>query len=135
MKSPITITSDSLPPYLKPPPGDMSADTMHFIRERGAFTVPETTLRNQLLQCYVDYVYPFMPSIDLRSFLRIVIGEDKGAEKVSLLLFHAIMFTGTAFVDMGLLERAGYKTRIEARTAFYNKVRVCVKFKSALSPY
>jgi hypothetical protein len=128
--SPSSTKYDSLPSYIQPLPEHISTDDIHFLWKKGALIVPKTALRNRLIQCYVEYVYPYMPTIELHSFLRIVSGRNGGTEKVSLLLFHAIMFAGTAFVDMAFLETAGYTTRMEARKAFYNRTKVSITANS-----
>lgn len=104
----------------------MIAEEIHHIRKQGALSIPETALRNELIRCYVEYVYPYMPSIELHNFLRIVYQKNGEGGKISLLLFQAVMFAATAFVDMGFLEEAGFNTRIAARNAFYQKTRVGV---------
>jgi hypothetical protein len=65
-----------------------------------------------------------MPLIELHDFLRIVDRGNGENGKISLVLFQAVMFAGTAFVDMALLTAAGYPTRKSARKAFYQKARV-----------
>jgi hypothetical protein len=57
--------------------------------------------------------------------LQIIEDETGESGQISLLLFQAIMFAGTAVVDMQLLRSAGYSNRKNARKAFFQKVRVC----------
>lgn len=113
-----------LPRYIKPLPQRMTADDIGYLYKKGALTIPEPIFRNALLQAYVEYVYPYMPLIELHDFLRIVDQDDGETGKISLVLFQAVMFAGTAFVDMALLTAAGYTTRKAARKAFYQKARV-----------
>jgi len=86
--------------------------------------IPDSSLRNELLRCYVEFVHPFMPLLDLHDFLNTVDAEDGSSGKVSLLVLQAVMFTGSAFVDMRSLARAGYTSRKEARKSFFQKARV-----------
>jgi hypothetical protein len=56
-----------------------------------------------------------------------IIKEGSGASgRISLLLFQAIMFTGTAFVDMEFPRQAGFTNRRLVRKAFFQKARVYV---------
>ncbi len=55
-------------------------------------------------------VYSSLPVLDLHSFLEAVAKNDPDAN-ISLLLFQAVMFAGTAFVDLRHLQAAGFKTR------------------------
>jgi hypothetical protein len=85
-------------------------------------------LCRELLRAFVESVYPFLPVLDLASFLRAVISQgeanDDDSQPVSLLLFHAVMFSATAFVDLKHLHNAGYATRKDAREQFYLRARV-----------
>ncbi len=65
-----------------------------------------------------------MPLIELHEFLHIVDRNDGEDGKISLLLFQAVMFTGTAFIDKSYLEAAGFTSRRAAIKAFYQKARV-----------
>lgn len=113
-----------LPPYMKPLPPRMTADDIQYLWRKGALSIPDTIFRNALLQAYIEFVHPYMPLIELHDFLRIVDKNDGENGKISLVLFQAVMFAGTAFVDMAFLEAAGYTTRKSARKAFYQKARV-----------
>uniref|UniRef100_A0A093V4N4 Cutinase transcription factor 1 beta n=1 Tax=Talaromyces marneffei PM1 TaxID=1077442 RepID=A0A093V4N4_TALMA len=68
-----------------------------------------------------------LPVLDLHSFLEAVARNDPDAN-ISLLLFQAVMFAGTAFVDLRHLQAAGFKTRREARKAFFNNARLLYAF-------
>lgn len=70
-----------------------------------------------------------MPTIDLEDFLGAIDGRE-GCSKISLAVFQAVMFAGTSYVDLELLQQAGYATRRAARSDFYQKVKV-----SALQPF
>jgi hypothetical protein len=87
-------------------------------------TVPKGTLRSQMLRAYVEFVHPYMPLLDLHDFLSVIDKPDGSNGKVSLILFQAVMFAGSAFVDMQYLRTAGYATRKEARKDFFQKTRV-----------
>lgn len=65
-----------------------------------------------------------MPLLDLDDFLHTVERND-GSNTVSLLLFQAAMFAGTAFIDIRFLLSHGYGSRKSARKAFFQRARVC----------
>jgi hypothetical protein len=64
-----------------------------------------------------------MPIIDLGDLFNALDGKED-APNVSLTLFQAIMFAGSAFVDLELLQNAGYETRRAARADYYRKMKV-----------
>ena len=121
---PLIAILDDEPRFLRPLPERMSSEDLEFLRIRDALTIPESGLRNELLRCYIKWVHSFMPVLNLQKFLLAVSQNDPNGN-ISLLLFQAVMFVATAFVDFKHLLDAGYPTRKSARTAFYTRLRVC----------
>lgn len=117
-----------LPGYLKPLPQRMTSADIDYLFAKGALSLPDIPVRNALFRSYVEYVHPYMPLIELHELFEIVEeGTGTGpAGRISLLLFQAIMFAGTAFVDMDFLRAAGFSNRKVARKAFFQKARVCI---------
>lgn len=117
------VFDDGSPRFLKPLPSRIAPEDVEYLKLKGALTIPEESLRNELLRAYVKWVYSSLPVLDLHSFLEAVATNDPDAN-LSLLLFQAVMFAGTAFVDIRHLKAAGYNTRREARKAFFHNARV-----------
>lgn len=123
MSSRLNAAAD-LPLYIKPLPPKIGPDEVAYLEKKGALTIPKSTLRSEMLRAYLDYVHPYMPLLDLHDFLTKIDQPDGSLGKVSLILFQAVMFAGSAFVDMQYLRAAGYVTRKEARKDFFQKTRV-----------
>lgn len=121
---PAPLLKHQLPAYLKPLPQRMTSVDIDYLYAKGALSLPETTIRNALLRSYIEYVHPYMPLIEAFETLEIIDDGTGQYGQLSLLLFQAIMFAGTAFVDMSLLKAAGFNSRKEARKAFFQKARV-----------
>jgi hypothetical protein len=100
---------------------------MEYLQKKGALTLPDTGLRNELLRSYAQYVHPYMPLLDLKDFLT-PIEKNDGNSVLSLLLFHAVMFAGTAYIDMRFLQAQGFATRKEARKVFFQRARLLYDF-------
>ena len=113
-----------LPRFIKPLPSKIGPDEISYLEKKGALNVPRGTLRSEMLRAYVEFVHPYMPLLDLHDFLIMVDGRDERKGKVSLILFQAVMFAGSAFVDMEHLRAAGYTSRKDARKDFFQKTRV-----------
>lgn len=113
-----------LPKFIKPLPAKIGPDEISYLEKKGALNVPRGNLRSEMLRAYVEFVHPYMPLIDLHDFLSIVDRRDGSKGKVSLILFQAVMFAGSAFVDMEHLRAAGYASRKDARKDFFQKTRV-----------
>jgi hypothetical protein len=116
--------SGDLPRFIKPLPSKIGPDEVSYLEKKGALTVPRGALRSEMLRAYVEFVHPYMPLLDLHDFLTVIDKEDGSNGKVSLILFQAVMFAGSAFIDMHHLRGAGYATRKEARKDFFQKTRV-----------
>jgi hypothetical protein len=118
----------TLPSYLKPLPPRMTSVDIDYLFAKGALSLPSPRIRNALLRSYVEFVHPYMPLIEIHDTLRIIDEGTGEGGRISLLLFQAIMFAGTAFVDMEFLREAGYSSRKGARKAFFQKARVCTPY-------
>jgi hypothetical protein len=64
-----------------------------------------------------------MPIVDLEELFNALDGRDDTLH-ISLILFQAIMFAGTASVDIQFLLNAGYENRRAARAEYYTKIKV-----------
>ena len=111
-----------LPTYIRRPQHCLKPQELAYLEQRGAFSIPHTALSEQLLLAFVLYVNPFLPVIDLQEFIDGV--EGKPGCEISLILFQAVMFAGTAFVDLQYLLDAGFHNRVTARAYFYEKIKV-----------
>ncbi|KAH8745864.1 fungal-specific transcription factor domain-containing protein [Hyaloscypha finlandica] len=125
---PAPMLKHKLPEYLKPLPQRMTSVDIDYLFAKGALSLPEDSVRNALLRSYLEYVHPYMPLIEVHELLQIINDGTGETGRISLLLFQAIMFAGTAFVDMEYLRAAGYSNRKAARKAFFQKARVLYDF-------
>lgn len=85
------------PPYLKPLPAHLDSDDVDYLLRKGALSVPDTELRNAILRSYNDYIHPTLPILDLRA-LQASIKDPTRNGRISLPLFQAVMFAGSAWV-------------------------------------
>lgn len=112
-----------LPAYVKAIHAGFDSENVGFLASRGALAIPEAGVRDELIGAFVLYVHPYMPVLDLQDFFH-SIRQTENSNPFSLILLQAILFAGCAFVDMPLLEIMGFRTRRDARKAFYIKVKV-----------
>jgi hypothetical protein len=116
-----------LPDYIRGLPARLLKEDIDYLAVKGALTIPDATLRNELLKSYIHYVHTYMPLLDLEEFLQ-TIAQNDGIHRISLLLFQAVMFAGVAFIDMKHLQAAGYQTRKAARKVFFQRARLLYDF-------
>jgi len=112
----------SLPGFIKLFPCILVGDKLNYLKGKHAFIIPPRKLRSELLRNYLEFVHPDMPIINTHEFLEAL--HRKRSQSISLLLFQAIMFAGSAFVDGEQLRNAGYLSRREARKSFYERAKV-----------
>ncbi|KAL4784272.1 fungal-specific transcription factor domain-containing protein [Aspergillus varians] len=125
--SPRPTGSIVLPDYIRGLPARLQKEDIDYLAMKGALTVPDVTLRNELLKAYIHYVHTYMPLLDLEDFLQ-TIAQNDGIRRMSLLLFQAVMFAGTAFIDLKHLQASGYTSRKAARKAFFQRARLLYDF-------
>lgn len=116
-----------LPDYIRGLPPRLMKEDIDYLSMKGALTIPDVVLRNELIKSYIHYVHTYMPLLDLEDFLQTIVLND-GVHRMSLLLFQAVMFAGTAFVDIKHLHAAGYPNRKTARKIFFQRTRLLYDF-------
>ena len=116
--------SVEIPYFIKPLPPRIGPDEIQYLAKKGALTVPSTGLRNELLRAYIEFVHPYMPVLDLCDFVKAVESSNGQLGRISLILYQAVMFAGSAFIDMQHLYNAGYNSRKHARRDFFQRTRV-----------
>ncbi|KAI1424411.1 fungal-specific transcription factor domain-containing protein [Xylaria sp. FL1777] len=114
--------------FLRPLPSKFAPEDVDYLRAKGALSMPSLAFQKALLEAYVEYVHPYMPLLDLHSFLGIVDAYDGSRGQTSLFLYQAVMFCATAFVSNKDLKEAGYASRKVARRAFFSKARLLYDF-------
>lgn len=118
---------NDLPDFIIPLSERLEPDEIRYLSLSGALGLPDPELRNELLICYINYVHPFLPVLDLEATLGPISGSTS-KEKVSLLLVQAIMYASIGFVSPGHLKRSGHVSKRSARQAYYRKVKVLYEF-------
>ena len=127
----------SLPQFFRPLPRKMDTVDIEYLTRKGALILPPQSLRTELIRCFVQYVYPYMPLLDLHDFLPIALQTEESQGNMSLLLYQAVMFVGASFVNVQHLHAAGFSTRKAARKTFFQRtrVRIHVRFITWLTRY
>lgn len=122
-----------LPSYLKQPSASLQQEDIDFLVRKGALDVPDPRFVQECFKAYIRHVHPHLPFLDLDHFSSIIFASDPerqnanpSGEKVSLLLYQAVMFSGTFFVDLRHLYAAGFLSRRSALETLFQRARVCI---------
>ncbi|KAG4271814.1 cutinase transcription factor 1 beta [Fusarium proliferatum] len=105
-----------------------SLEDIAYLSMKGALTVPDASLQSALVKAFVEYVYPYMPLLDLYDFLKTINYRCGRSSQVSLFLYHAVLFSAAAFVDVDVLHCAGFASRKQAREVLFNRTRLIYDF-------
>ncbi|KAF5013870.1 hypothetical protein FDECE_151 [Fusarium decemcellulare] len=117
-----------LPSFVKLPTARLAIDDLAYLGSKGALTVPDGRLQDALIKAYLEHVHPLLPLINIEDFVESVTEANETNSQVSFLFFQAVMFSGSAYVDMDTLKDAGFKTRKQARGTLYRRVRLLYDF-------
>lgn len=117
-----------LPDFIAPIPADMDIEDLDFLAQKGAFAIPEPELRNEILRSYMFSVQPFMPILDRAAVLDSILNEPDDDNRISILLFQAIMFAGLASLDLPSVYALGFESTKHAREVFFHRVRLLYEF-------
>ena len=117
--------NEALPLFIKPISKVLDSDNLDFLHKKGALQIPPRKLRDEIINCYLQYVHPQLPVLN-GSPLR-EIAQDSSSMKtgpMSILLFQAAMFSAVHFIDIDSIRKAGFERALDIRRAFYAKARV-----------
>ncbi|KAI5456876.1 fungal-specific transcription factor domain-containing protein [Mariannaea sp. PMI_226] len=117
-----------LPTFFHPLPSTLSTDDIEFLVIKRAVELPSLSLREPLLRAYIDHVHPYMPILNLHELVDTIKDDDGIKRKMSLLLYMAVMFSATFFVEFEHIYQSGYATRRAISQDFYNRTRLLYDF-------
>ena len=114
-----------LPAFIKPLSLPDTSEDIEFLLKKGVLSVPCDDVRDEILNAFLQYCYPYMPVLNLNSFFSAIAEtSNTSGPHISLLLFHAVMFAGSMFADLDALSGLGFPSRQDACRHFYQKAKV-----------
>ncbi|KAL2205949.1 hypothetical protein CC79DRAFT_1397931 [Sarocladium strictum] len=112
----------TLPAFIRPLSRRLTTQDISYLQAKGALSVPPPECRESLIWCFFEYVYPFMPVVDLDEIVHAMQDPYAPNGGISLLLLQVILFAGTAFVPLHHIHAMGIATRQECRELFFRRV-------------
>lgn len=112
------------------PPSNLPDIDLDILKKRGALTLPPSSLRNALLQSYIDNIHPITPIADILSIKLVQESGTQdndglwGCQLIGFPLLQAIMFAGATHVAKVHLLSAGYASREEACQTLFNRTKL-----------
>ncbi|KAL3443583.1 hypothetical protein BJX65DRAFT_311743 [Aspergillus insuetus] len=120
-----------IPAHFGGPPRHLDGTDLEYLKSKRALRIPDEELQRALLQAYLSHIHDFLPIIDLHHLLLALLSSSPRsgapAPLVSLFLYQAVMFASVGSVPLSCLVKAGFQSRVEARTVFAGKVKALYK--------
>ncbi|KAJ5417023.1 uncharacterized protein N7487_000573 [Penicillium crustosum] len=124
---------NNTPRYVSELPARLEVSDLDYLESKGALCLPTAPFRKQLLKSYILWAHPQVPVLDLDKFLHSIAAND-GKTRISLLLFHAVMFAASAFVDISHIQEEGYMSRKVVREVLFRRVKVLLELNCEDDP-
>lgn len=117
-----------LPGYVRWNDGQFSAEQMRELLAVGAPSLPSPQIVHELVQNYLDWVHPQLPLLDLDKFLSTLSASNQAsADRVSLLLLHAVLFAGALYTVDNCLPELGFDKSKDFQEQIRKCAQVCFK--------
>lgn len=97
-------------------PAHCSAQDIAYLDAKGAFTPPEDETFKALFGAFVQKFHPLYTIVNKSELL-----EAYERKSLPWIMLHAICMIGATFCDASIIHRTSYKSRFNARQAYYGK--------------
>ncbi|KAF4236386.1 hypothetical protein CNMCM6805_005869 [Aspergillus fumigatiaffinis] len=105
--------------YNLPVNGNMSVADEEFLHRKGAFTLPQQHICDQLLCLFFDKVYMSVPVID-----RVMFVQDYWQQTQSMFVLQAILASAVPHATIDLLNKAGFSDHAAAQEMFFTRAKL-----------
>ncbi|KAH8812473.1 hypothetical protein F5884DRAFT_855769 [Xylogone sp. PMI_703] len=92
---------------------------MDLLKRRGAFSLPERSTCEKLLQIYFELVHPYTPILDRPIFMREYMDGT-----FSMFVMQCILTCVTPYLAEDLLAEIGYMDRLSAQRTFFSNAQI-----------
>ncbi|RFU76012.1 fungal specific transcription factor domain-containing [Trichoderma arundinaceum] len=123
---------DTLPFIRTPELGHVSALDIRFMQLNGCFDLPPMPILNEFVRMFFLHVHPIVPLFNEGEFWESF--SCTNGEKISLLVFQAIIFAACAFIPGAIAEATGFDCPRAATAAFYKKAKILYDFEIESNP-
>ncbi|KAI0409888.1 hypothetical protein F4802DRAFT_542484 [Xylaria palmicola] len=138
-EQPVTISADitySYYPFL-------SINNLHnvmphdvnFLESQGCLRIPTRAILDEFVQQYFLHVHPLLPFIDEGDFWHLYCNQGTGSkgERMSLLVFQAMLFSCCNFVSKTSIKALGFPNIRSARATLYRRTKLLFDFDTESS--
>ncbi|KAL3489566.1 fungal-specific transcription factor domain-containing protein [Aspergillus germanicus] len=101
-------------------PGRIDQETIGYLRHKGAFNFPTSSVCELIVRKYFHYVHPFFPVVDACSFLDMF---ENARNEVSVHLLWSMFLAAANFADDSILQAMNFSSRKEMKRAMYTRAK------------
>ncbi|KAJ0415776.1 hypothetical protein BJY00DRAFT_326724 [Aspergillus carlsbadensis] len=121
-------------PFLELRDSSLSRDDLTFLSAKGCLSLPNTHTLHEFVRNYFLYVHPGFPVLDEAEFWASYTRSRVGYSKIPLFILQAVLFASCPYVSLGTIQACGFRTKTEARNAFYKRAKYLFDFHGEESP-
>ncbi|KAB5578351.1 fungal-specific transcription factor [Coniochaeta sp. 2T2.1] len=110
---------------------------VNYLESQGCFRVPTRAVLDEFVQQYFLHVHPLLPLFNEGDFWDVYLQQGPpGApqQRMSLLVFQALIFATCNFVSRQSIKALGYPSIRTCRAALYRRAKLLYDFESESSP-
>ncbi|KAL2817596.1 hypothetical protein BJX63DRAFT_440734 [Aspergillus granulosus] len=118
-------------PFLEFRDSSIGQEDRAFLAAKGSLSVPDTQALHEFVRNYFLYVHPSFPVLNEAEFWA---SYTRSSSKIPLFVLHALLFAGCPYVTLSTIQACGFRTKTEARTAFYRRAKFLFDFTGEDQP-
>ncbi|KAL1968256.1 hypothetical protein VTN77DRAFT_2091 [Rasamsonia byssochlamydoides] len=107
---------------------DHSGEDILFLRQKGAFDLPQRHIMDEFISTYFRVFHPFFSVVNKEAFLKEYQDYRGMGTGCSLLLLQAVLFVASSYVPPELLAEAGFSSRKKARQVIHRRAKYLYTF-------
>jgi hypothetical protein len=120
-----------LPSFIKPPSHLIEQRQLDFLGHEGALSLPDRQTQRIMVEAFAAFAFPYLPIVDLGMVLKTLQDHEDSqtVASIGLLLYQAIMYAGSSFVDTNYFRAEGgeFGSRMTARAELSRRITVSRK--------
>lgn len=105
---------------------------VNYLETQGCFRIPTREILDEFVQQYFLHVHPMLPMINEGDFWDMYghSGHGGSGDKMSLLVFQAMLFSSCTFVSKASVKALGFPTTRAARATLYRRCKLLYDFET-----
>ncbi|KAJ0421307.1 hypothetical protein BJY00DRAFT_323322 [Aspergillus carlsbadensis] len=116
----------------------LDREDVSYLRSKGCFSLPEQAALDEFVTKFFLHAHPQTPVLDEARFWRLYLQRDgpiqTSNQKISLFVFHAMLFVACSDVSLETIRKCGFTDKETARTSFYKRAKLLFDLRAENSP-